>query len=63
VTLTYVQFSDLTGNQPSLEISIVAVDAGHSAMRADAVVVWLDPQPYPDSAIRDRPPNAAPRGQ
>jgi hypothetical protein len=41
-------------SQASLEIGFVSTGPGRSAMRADALVVWLDSQPLTDSAAGAR---------
>jgi hypothetical protein len=55
--LTGVTFDDAPSSvwsQASLEIGVVSTGPGTSAMRADALVVWLDSQPLTDSAAGAR---------
>jgi hypothetical protein len=46
---TYFAKRGVEEGQSQLEIGIVAARAGHASIRADGIVVWLDPTPIKDN--------------
>jgi hypothetical protein len=52
---SYASHSSRAWQSADLEIEVAGGGGGTSVLRADAVVVWLDPVPIPDSSAGRRP--------